>query len=241
MTDVATAEREAEEARAAVADAEQGIKTGRRKVSPSRLVEIVTRARHSELAAQEARGRAEREREGARRQALKALGAEIASAAAGAGVGIPEALADVADAAARVRGLASAHDTRVADLVDAAQALGARGVAPGGPREADERVALSGGGVVHATTAVIPLGKSLEEAISHAVAGDLLYAQAVVRPVKTMPVPRRADHYFRGRGGQLVPVFGDLNEHQRAQVRNGDLTPLTESQIVVYLAGDDAR
>jgi hypothetical protein len=237
-TDVATAEREAEEARAAVADAEQAIKTGRRKVTASKLVEILGRRQHAELTAVEARDRAERDREDARRQALKALGAEIDAAAAGAGADIAEALADVADAAARVRSLASAHDTRLADLADAARALGARGVAPGGPREADERVALSGGGVVHATTAVIPFGESLEESIAHAVAGDLVSARAAVKPVRTLPVPRRAAAYFRGRGGLLVPVFSELNEGQRAQVMNGDLTPLTESQILAYLAGD---
>jgi hypothetical protein len=49
------------------------------------------------------------------------------------------------------------------------------------------------------------------------------------------PLPQRAERYYRGRGGVIVPIDGDLTDNQAAQIRNGDLTELSESQIVAFL------
>ena len=106
-TDIATAEREADDARAAVEDAEQSIRTSRRKI----LVEILGRRQHAELTAGEAHDRAERERDEARREALKALGAEIDAAAPTANAAIADVLSEVAAATGKARAAAAEWDS----------------------------------------------------------------------------------------------------------------------------------
>jgi hypothetical protein len=252
QTTVADAEREAEDARAAVADAEQDIKTGKRKVTASRLVAILGRRQHAELAAQEARERAERDREDARRQALKELGAEIDAAAADAGTDIADALGEVTAASARARARAAAWDARVAELIAAAQALGARGTVPGGIRRADEGVAVAKETVRHESTVLVSAGPQLGSALSYAIAGDLVSARAAVRLTQTVPLPQRSSRYFRGAGGQIIPdtgmvdrETGEIGENWLRQI-SGDprtgtpptLVELSESQVLQYLDGE---
>ena len=238
MTDVETAEREADNARAAVKDAEQAIRTGRRKISPGKLVDLVTKARHADLTAQAAHRAAEQERNDARVAALLELGKQVDAAAAGAGADVAEALAEAAAACARVRALAGEHDHVVAELAGAARALGARRPVPGGVRRGDQGIAVSGGTVRHAETVLVPVGPQLEAAIGHAVQGDVVSAQAAIQAVQTATTPKRADGYLRGRGGMIVPVDGPLNEHQVSQIRSGDLVELNESQTLAYLDGE---
>ena len=64
------------------------------------------------------------------------------------------------------------------------------------------------------------------------------FAVAVLALGFAASTPARADYYLRGRGGLVTPIYGDMNEQQRRQVRNGDLAVLNESQIRAYLAGD---
>jgi hypothetical protein len=252
QTSVADAEREAEEARAAVADAEQSIKTGRRKVTASKLVEIIGRRQHAELAAQEAHLRAERDREEARRQALKALGAEIDAAAADAGTDIADALGEVDAASARARARAAAWDARVAELIAAAQDLGARGTVPGGICRVDQGVAVGRESVRHESTVLVSAGPLLGSALSYAIAGDLVSARAAVRLTQTVPLPQRASRYFRGAGGQILPdtgmvdrQTGEIGENWLRQIsgdpRTGSpptLVELSESQVLRHLDGE---
>jgi hypothetical protein len=239
MTDVATADREAAEAHADVQAAEAGIAAGRRKISPGKLVDLVTKARHADLTAQAAHRAAEQGRVQARATALTELGKQVDAAAAGAGTDIAEALGEAAAACARVRTLAAEHDARVAELADAALALGARGPVPGGVRRGDQGIAVTGtGGVRHDETVLVPVAPQLEAAIAHAVLGDVVSAQAAIRAVQKAATPKRADHYLRGRGGMVVTVDGPPNEHQAAQIRTGQLVELNETEILAYLDGE---
>jgi hypothetical protein len=237
-TDIATAQREADQAHADVRSAEADIAGGRRRIGPGKLVDLVTRARHADLTAQAAHQAAERARSDARKTALVELGKQIDAAASGAGADIAEGLVDVAGACAKVKALAAAHDATVSDLMAAALGLGAHGPVPGGVRRGDEGIAVGDGAVRHGSTVLQPVGPQLGPAIAHAVAGDVISAQATIRATHTAAVPQRADHYYRGRGGMILPVFGDLNANQLAQVRNGDLVELSESQILAYLDGE---
>jgi hypothetical protein len=237
-TDTATAQREADQAHADVRSAEADIVGGRRRIGPGKLVDLVTRARHADLTAQAAHQAAERARSDARKTALIELGKQIDAAAAGAGADIAEALVDVAGACAKVRALAAAHDATVSDLMAAALGIGAHGPVPGGVRRADEGIAVGDGAVRHGTIVLQPVGPQLGPAIAHAIAGDVISAQAAIRATLTAAVPQRADRYFRGRGGMLLPIFGDLSPIQMAQVGNGDLVELSESEILRYLDGE---
>ncbi|HVB45581.1 MAG TPA: hypothetical protein VNF47_23140 [Streptosporangiaceae bacterium] len=152
----------------------------------------------------------------------------------------------MAAAVAKVQALAAAHDATVSDLMTAALGLGARGLVPGGVRRGDEGIAVDAGtggrtvnGTVrHGTTVLMLVGPQLAPAIAHAVAGDIISAQAAIRATQTGAAPKRADRYFRGRGGMILPVTDDLNSFQLAQVRNGDLVELPESEILRYLDGE---
>jgi hypothetical protein len=162
-------------------------------------------------------------------------------AAAGA-EGLAEALADIADAMVRAQRAARAWDAHLAEVARAARDLNCSALAPGGPREADQRVAVTRDGTVyHAENALKPVSGQMEKALEHAVDGDVVNAVASAEVSTRTRIPPRADHYVRGTGGMVVPVLGDLNEHQRAQVRTGSLTELNESQIRAYLAGDPLK
>lgn len=236
---VTTADAQARQASAAVQDAEQGISSGRRPTSAKRLLELVTNARHADLKAQAARDQADQDRRDARKRSLEALAGEIDKTAAEKGSAIAAALKDLCEAAGRVRAAAAAHDLQVAELAKTAAALGCREPAPGGPRTADQHVAVKRDGtVVHGETWLTPAA-GLDEAIKHALAGDLVSALAEAQTTRTVPLPRPADMYIRGRGGLILPIYGEPDIYQAAALRNGSLTRLTASQVAAYLEGDD--
>jgi len=240
MTDVQTAERDAAHARAAVTEAEADIAAGRRRVGPAKLIELLGKARHADLAAQAEHEAAEQRRIAARAAALRELGARIDEVAT-ADTGLAEDLAALASARARVLAKAAARDVLVSELRAAAGELGARTPVPGGIRRGDEGIALTGNGVRHETTVLVPVGPQAAQAIQHAAAGDLEAAQAAIKPAHKASGPTRADAYYRGRGGMIVPVFGDLTTDQRAQVRNGHLIQMSDSQVRDYLDGRELR
>jgi hypothetical protein len=235
----AAAREAAAAARQAVDAAERAI-TGGKRVSLDKLTTLVTRARHADLTATATHAQAEQDREQARQEALVVLGAEIDAMAAAGAEDLEQALADVADAVGRARRAAEGWDKHLAEVARAARDLDCSAPAPGGPREADQRVAVTRDGTVyHAENALKPVVGQMVAALQHAVDGDVVSALAVAEVKARTRIPARADHYLRGRRGMILPVVGDLTEHQRGQVRCGDLVELTESQVRSYLAGDE--
>lgn len=232
------ADADAAAARAAVDQAEDAIASGKR-FGVDKLTALVTRSRHADLTAEAARAKAEQEREQARREALTGVAAEI-DALAEAGVeGLREALADVAAAAERARQAARAWDAQLTEVDGAASALSCRAPAPGGPREADERVAIRDDGTVyHGETVLKRLGSRIDAALGHALGGDVVSATAAAEVTAKARTPERADHYVRGRGGLVVAIYGDPDVNQQAQLRTGQLVELNEREIRAYLAGD---
>jgi hypothetical protein len=196
--------------------------------------------RHANAAADGARAKAERQRQEARTAALTELGKRIDATAAEAGGELAEALAQTAAAVRLVRAAAAAWDQSVGELAGAAHDLGATSPAPGGPRPSDAGVAVTHDGRVwHGRTVLSPVMAKLDEAIGHALRGDEVSAIAAVQGHTTAPEPRRAAHYLRSARGGAVHVFEDpLPPVMAAQVRTGDLRPLSESEIVAYLAGE---
>jgi len=236
--DAEAADRAAAAARDAVDQAEQAITSGRR-LGVDKLTALVTRARHADLTAKASRAQAEQDREQARREALTGVAAEI-DALAEAGVeGLGDALADVAAAAERARQAARAWDARLTEVTGAASALSCRAPAPGGPREADERVAIRDDGTIyHGETVLKRLGSRIDAALGNALNGDVVSATASAEVTAKARTLERADHYVRGRGGMILPIYGDLNQNQQAQIRTGQLVELNEREIRAYLAGD---
>lgn len=235
---LASTEAEAQQARADVDDAEHGISSGKQPASAKRLLELVTRSRHADLAAQAAKAQAEQDRQAARAKSLDALGTEIDKVAAEGGSPIAAALRDVADAASRVRAAAAAHDLEVAELAETATALGCRQPAPGGPRDADGQIAVFlDGKVQHGETLLSPAAR-LDKALAHALEGDAVSAVAELLVCKHVPRPQRATMYLRGRGGLITPIYGEPDIHQASALRSGALVRLSESQVLEYLAGD---
>ena len=235
---VATADREAREAQADVDSTESELASGQKKVPFARLHRIRDRARHAELTAQAARAKAEQERREAHAAALADLAAEIDAAAAQGATGLPEAIQGVAAACARVRELAAAHDAGVAALRAAAIDLGCRPPAPGGPREVDARIAVTKDGVQHDRAVLYTVSDHVRAVIERAVAGDIVSAAALVKASGVVEPPKRADHYLRGRNGQIIVLQVELSQIQRNQIKKGDLVPLTEAEIRAYLAGE---
>ena len=241
MTKSVTPEAAATEATAAhqaVNDAEQAIASGKR-VGIDRLTELAVKARHAKLTADATRDQADRDRERARQEALAELGSDIDALAAVGVEGLTQALADIADAAGHARRAAGAWDQHLAAVARTARELGCSAPATGGPRETDQRVAVrDDGSVYHAEISLKRVTSRLREALQQALDGDLVSAVASGEVVATVPVLARADHYMRGRGGLVVPVYGDLSEHQQYQVDSGSLVELNASQVRAYLAGD---
>jgi len=239
---VADAAAQARQAQDDVDTAERQLASGSRNIPFAALHKIRDRARHAALEREAARAKAERQHQAGHQAALAELAAAIDEAAGDAGpagVAIAEALGDVAAAVARVRKLAADHDATVAELRATAAELGCRAAAPGGPREADALVAVaSDGGVQHDRTVLRPVSPRVMAVVGHAVAGDVISAAALVGASQLVDRPKRADHHFRGRNGALIVWNGPLSEIQRNQIKNGDLTALTEAEIAAYQAGD---
>jgi hypothetical protein len=239
-TDVATAEREADEARQAASAAENDLASGRRPVGFDALHKLRDRMRHADLAASGARAKAEQQRQEARAAALGELGKRIDALAATAGADIAAALRDLAEAAGRARAGAAAWDAQVAALAATARDLGAAEPAPGGPRPADGGIAVSHDGRVwHRLTLLQPVSDQAGTALAHALAGDAVSAIAAVKAAVSTQAPARQDHYLRSTRGGAIHVFADpLPPGIAAQAASGELVPLSESEILAYLQGD---
>jgi hypothetical protein len=222
-----------------VRQAEAKLASGDRSVTVEALHKLRDRFRHATLSAQGAQARAEQERQQARLDGLQQVGAEVdrlvSDDTAG---GIRDALQEAAQAIMRVRGMAAAHDVRVADLIAAAADLEVEPLAPGGPRTTSADVAVDRASIVHKDQRVTPVRRQVEMALGLVLQGALEDALAEVRPVVPLRVEERPDHLLRGRGGMLVPVHGDLNMNQLAQLRSGDLVELGQGDIDRYMRGD---
>ena len=230
--------RAASAAHQAVADTERAIAGGER-VGVDELTAIVTRAHHADLTAAATRDQAEKDREQGRQEALAALGTEIDTLAGAGAEGLADALAGIAGAVGRARRAAGAWDAHLAEVARAARALGCREPAEGGPREADQRVAVTRDGTVsHGENVLKPVAGRIVEALRHAMDGDVVSAVASARVHTWTRAQVRAGHYLRGAGGMIVPVYGDLDATQLFQVKTGGLVELTESQVRAHLAGE---
>jgi hypothetical protein len=203
------------------------------------LHKLRDRWRYADLAAQGAQAKAEQERTQARLEGLAAVGAEVDQvAAAEPGKALQAALAEVAAACAKVRALADGHDVTVAALVAAATDLQVEPKAPGGPRATSAHVAVEGRSVMHKGTMLAPVRERVEQALQHAVAGDVERAAHLARPVVEVPAARRPDHLLRGRNGVLHPIEGPLNQGMQALMRTGEVTALSEVDIDQWLRGE---
>jgi hypothetical protein len=236
---VKEADDELAQARAQVNQAEAKLASGTGNVSASVLHRVRDAWRHADLSARGAHERAERERRQARLDGLAKIGTEADKLASGVALaGIGEALRDVAEASARVRRLASAHDGAVAELITAAQEFGAEPEAPGGPRSTSAFVAIRSGALVHQATAVRPVSEHAQGALALAVAGDIARADAAVSPAIRLRPARRPDYLLRGPNGMLLPFYDALTPVMEAQVRSGDCQRLDEQDIDQYMAGE---
>ncbi|WP_042400357.1 hypothetical protein [Streptacidiphilus carbonis] len=227
-----------EQARAEVHQAETELASGG-KVAFEHLHRLRDRWRHADLAAQGAQARAESERVRARLEALTAVGAEVENtAAAEPGQALREALAEVARVCARVRALADGHDATVAALVAAAVDLQVEAKAPAGPRATSGHVAVEGRAIVHKAVKLVPVRDLVEQALQHAVTGDVERAAGMARPVVEVPAAKRPDHLLRGRNGVLHPISGDLNNGMQAHVRSGEVVPLSDTDVDRWMRGE---
>lgn len=235
---VRTTTDEAEQAAIEVKKAETQLASGG-SVGFEALHKLRDRWRHADLAAQGAQAKAEQERTQARLDGLNAVGAEVDQvAAAEPGKAMQEALAQVAQACQKVRALADGHDATIVALVAAARDLQVEPKAPGGPRATSGHVAVDGQWVAHKATVLVLVRERVEQALQHAVAGDVERAAHMARPVIEAPAAKRPDHLLRGGNGVLHPIDGDLNSGMQAHVRSGALVPLTELDIDRYMAGE---
>lgn len=229
-------------AKAAVAAAEDDILTGKRSVTAAALHKIADTARHATLTAEAARQRAEQERAKARLEGLEAVGAEVAKLTGSEyPPGLAEAFADIADACARARAIAAAHDADVAELADTAQRLGAEDAAPAGPRKSSGFLAVTGGGITLRDKTISPVGERILTAITHAVAGDAERAFAEVRTVRQEAEAKRPAHVLRQvSNGLLFPVDGDLDQFQLGKLRKGEMTELSAAEVDLWMKGEFA-
>jgi hypothetical protein len=234
------AEKAAAKARRDVDQAEADILTGKRSVTADALHKLTDRWRHADLTATAARRQAEQDGHEARLEGLEAIGAEVDRLAASPQPeGLADALRDIADACARVRSVANAHDADVADLVAAATALRVEPAAPAGPRKTSSFVALKGrDSISHKAVTVSPVGARIGAAIGHAVSGDLDRALAEVWAVTVISESKRPLHLLRNQSGTLFPYGSELNSGMLSQIRSGALTELSAHDIDLYMRGE---
>lgn len=222
-----------------VARAEARLASGDRGVTAEALHKLRDKFRHASLAADGAQARAEQERQAARLEGLGQVGVEVdrlvSDDTAG---GIRQAMRDAAAAVSRVRQLAAAHDSQVADLRAAAADLDVEPMAPGGPRRTSAHVAIDRESIAYKDQRVTTVARQVEQALGLVLAGDVEAAVAEVRPVVPVRPVDRPDRLLRGRGGALVPLYRDPNTHQLALLRSGDLVELGQRDIDLYMAGE---
>ncbi len=233
------AEADATAARGEVDRAEQEIASGSKRVTAGALHRVRDAWRHADLTAQATRKQAEMDRRAVRMTGLEKIGAEVDKLAASDETAeMTAALRDVAAACARFRDLAAAHDEAVAELVAAAQDLGAEPAAPGGPRATSAHVAVARDSVVHRRTKVSPLGGAMT-ALAKAMEGDVDAALAELKVAMPQPEPKRPSYLLRGENGQLIALTGELDPFMAARIRDpkSGLTKLSEHEIDLYLAG----
>jgi hypothetical protein len=238
-TSLKQAETDAAAARGDVDRAEQEIASGSKRVTATALHKLRDAFRHADLSAQAARKQAELDRRAVRMTGLEKIGAEVDRLVASDETAeMTAALRDVAAACARFRALAAAHDEAVAELVAAAQDLGAEPPAPGGPRATSAYVAVARNAIVHRRTKVSPLG-SCATALAKAMEGDVDAALAELKVAVQQREPKRPDYLLRGGSGQLIAITGELDPAMAARIRdpNGDVKQLSEQEIDLYLAG----
>lgn len=237
--EVTEAERGAAVAGAAV-QAEMDIASGtRRGVTAATLNKLRDTFRHADLTAAGLRAKAERDRDAARLAGLEQIGQaadELARQAAGPST-LAAALQALVTASETIRAHAAAYDQQLAELIAAANDLGAEPPAPCGPQPSSARLAVTHAEIQHAETAISSLGPKVEAVISHAAAGQLDEAVALVNSAVVTRKPYRSDHYVRGSGGMISGMDDPLPAGILANLRNGELTELTRPQVDTYLAG----
>ena len=81
------------------------------------------------------------------------------------------------------------------------------------------------------------LGPKVEDAVTKAAAGDADAAVSLVRAFYQQPEPVRADRYYRASTGQIVAESGPKSCSFRDQIRKGEIVPLTEAEVKLYLEG----
>lgn len=237
-TTPADAQAAADQAAAAVTDAENKIASGRRGVSADMLNKLRDAHRHAQLTLKGAQQKAAQQQAEARTAGLTEIGTAVDQIAAeGLGQDLPGALQELAGAAAKVRRLAAAHDADVAQLIAAANDLQVEPKAPGGPRASSAGVAVHQGGILHGRTHLLPVGANIERAIADAVAGDPERGASQVRHTATEPEPRRPRHLIRTDNG--VHALDNLPSVLAAQLRSGQAQELTDTEADRYMAGED--
>ncbi|MGI8452145.1 MAG: hypothetical protein ACR2MP_34160 [Streptosporangiaceae bacterium] len=237
-TDIAEAEQAAGEAAQAVETAEAQLAAGKKGVTASTLHKLRDTYRHSLLATEGAKAKAERERAAARLAGLGEIGRQVDAAAAAAPHDLPAALIVLAAAAATVRDLAGQWDGLVAELSAAAADLGAEPAAPAGPRKSSAFVTVARMSIVHKLTELQPVGPKIDQAIQHALRGDTEAAAAAAVQVVTRAEPQRMDHHFWSPNGTVMAMTDPLPPGIAVQVRAGELRPLTAIKVDRYRAGE---
>ncbi len=224
-------------AQADLEQAEQDLASGTKALSVKRYHEISDRARHRKLTELGERQKAESKAAAERLADLEQLGSEIDALAAGDGPArMTAALDDVARACERFRALAAEHDATVAELAATARECGAEAAAPGGPRKGSAFVAVKGTAVMHRGTIVRPVAAQALESLGRAMVGDVEGAAAMLGAVETARV-HRPTHLLRAGNGSLH-AWDELTEPMQGQIRSGDLTELSESDIDRWMAGE---
>jgi hypothetical protein len=230
-------------AAAAVGAAEADLAAGRRGITADTLHRLRDDYRHAQLSAEGAKVKAERAREAARLAALGEVGRQVDQLAIADVAGeLADVLQVITDACARARSITGAWDGSVRDLIEAACDLGVSDAPPGGPAKASGYLAARNLGgdqsITHHRVRLTPVSTDLARAIDRAVLGHPDDGLALIAGVRELPEPKRPDLVVRGRGGWCQPIFGELNENQRSQVRTGDLKVLDNDEVEAWLRGD---
>lgn len=237
--DVDRADQHAADAAAAVEAVEEELASGAQKVTASGLHKLRDKFRHAELTARGAHERAERERAAARIAGLEEIGRQVDALADETGSQLSEALQEVADAVAKVRGIVAGHDTAIADLIAAARDLHAEGRAPGGPRATSAYIAVAADAITHKLTTVHRVGGKLAAVLALTLDGKPAEAADKAQLVTRVAAPQRAAHYLRRPDGQVF-TYGHkkLPDGWAGQLARGEMERLTDREIELYLRGE---
>jgi hypothetical protein len=232
--DVQRARLAAEEA-AGVADRLDSLAVADTAITAAQVAEAHADAELAARRADHVAAQAQRAAQARRLLALAELGGRVDHAAVDAEDATPAAIGaavrEVRQAVAHLRQVLGEHDATVQALAEEATRLGAEPVGPLGPMPNSAHVAVGDATVRHEQTSLQMIGLHADEAIAHAVAGDMDAARAVLVPVI------RQHRLFVAPTGTVHTFGTPLHSGVADQVRRGELVELPADVAEQYQLG----